>query len=535
VRARSLVIACLLLTLPEARAECDGICLDADAPTGQLYGLVIGINQFDDAAWPTLAGVPGEVDAVERALLAQGAVTVEHAGRNGRLTNAELRAAISHFLQTYGREADNRLVVYIASHGALLEREHQSFLVASNTPRTGSPGFAASAYSIDDLRETFHGVAARHVLLALNSCHSGGLLLRSAQRAESAGTEAWRQSLLRSQAWLMLTAGADDQTVPDADNPFARAFTEGLYGQADLDRDGLILGSELASYVRARVARETRAAGQANDPFFGQFDDPPDRKGDFVFENKNVAAKQDGPDLLQQQRAKLLAVGSVLDCPDCPEMVRVRAGVAAEPLAASRSEVTFSAWDACFRELACTQWKDDGGRGRGDRPVPNVSWVDALEFTRWLNSQPRAQCSHYRVPTPAEWEALAYGTATTAFPWGDALDGRRANCRGCGAPFDGPAPAGSFPALGGVVDAVGNLWEWVDTAGCDWRNATFPTLERCEVGRVVGGAWTTRLGPTSVRERPGKLVLADVVPAGARAPRFSRPTIGLRVVCTPGQ
>src|SRR5262249_10527965 len=47
-----------------------------------------------------------------------------------------------------------------------------------------------------------------------------------------------------------------------------------------------------------------------------------------------------------------------------------------KPFAAGKTEVTFAEWDQCVAAGACPSAPDIGW-GRDDRPVINVSWVDA--------------------------------------------------------------------------------------------------------------------------------------------------------------
>src|SRR5690606_20084198 len=81
-------------------------------------------------------------------------------------------------------------------------------------------------------------------------------------------TKRWTLELLSHNARLGLTAGNASQEVPDGSSPFERAVVEGLAGKADLDGDGLILGTELAHFVRGRVVQETYLTRNPNDPVF---------------------------------------------------------------------------------------------------------------------------------------------------------------------------------------------------------------------------------------------------------------------------
>ncbi|MDD5395334.1 MAG: formylglycine-generating enzyme family protein [Thiothrix sp.] len=124
-------------------------------------------------------------------------------------------------------------------------------------------------------------------------------------------------------------------------------------------------------------------------------------------------------------------------------------------------EVTFGEWDLCTKDGVCPQVKD-GGQGRGNRPVANVSWDDAQTYIGWLNKRiPGAQ---YRLPREAEWEyASRAGSNDTAYSWGYVVGKGNANCRQdqCSDAFGRTAPIGSFMADGyGLYDMHGNVWEW---------------------------------------------------------------------------
>ncbi len=128
-------------------------------------------------------------------------------------------------------------------------------------------------------------------------------------------------------------------------------------------------------------------------------------------------------------------------------------------------EVTFDEWDACEQAKACPH-AEDGGWGRGRRPVINVSWDDAQTYLQWLSRETGKQ---YRLPTGAEWEYAARGGRESAFPWGDQIGCGNARYGGVmdGNPCKSTSTVGvgSYAANGfGLHDTAGNVWEWVN----DW-------------------------------------------------------------------
>ena len=145
----------------------------------------------------------------------------------------------------------------------------------------------------------------------------------------------------------------------------------------------------------------------------------------------------------------------------------------AVPFAMSKFEITFEQWDACANEGGCGGYKpDDEGWGRGDRPVMNVSWLDAKAYVEWLG---RKTGKPYRLLSESEWEYAARAGTTTMFPVGNTLSPREANYN---AATDGSGPSdvnrqktmpvGSFPANPfGLHDMHGNVSEWVEDC---WHN-----------------------------------------------------------------
>jgi len=119
-------------------------------------------------------------------------------------------------------------------------------------------------------------------------------------------------------------------------------------------------------------------------------------------------------------------------------------------------EVTFEEYDL-FCEATGEKKPDDNGWGRGNRPVINVSWNDAVAYCEWLSEQTG---EHYRLPTEAEWEYACRAGTQTRYSFGD-----DESQLGDYAWFDNNSdnqthPVGEkLPNPWGLYDMHGNVWE----------------------------------------------------------------------------
>jgi hypothetical protein len=167
-----------------------------------------------------------------------------------------------------------------------------------------------------------------------------------------------------------------------------------------------------------------------------------------------------------------------------------------KPFAIGRHEVTFEEWDRCVAAGRCKYKPDDRGWGRENRPVINISWVDAKEFLSWLSEKAGKT---YRLPTEAEWEYAARGGSNTIYWWGREVGARQANCRECAT---GSAlqtlPVGSFkPNAVGLYDMAGNVAEGVEDCWNDsYRGAPQSgsawMAGQCSLRVLRGGAFDSQ-------------------------------------------
>ncbi|ABC33307.1 uncharacterized conserved protein [Hahella chejuensis KCTC 2396] len=171
--------------------------------------------------------------------------------------------------------------------------------------------------------------------------------------------------------------------------------------------------------------------------------------------------------------------------------------VAQRPYAISATEVRFADYDR-FAQATQRNLPSDEGWGRGDQPVINVSWDDAVAYTRWLSEQ---SGHSYRLPSEAEWEYAARGGTQTHYWWGDDYvqgvdhcDKDLGDCPAGTALFH-PGPVGRFSANPyGLFDVSSNVAEW--TLDCYHEShagagdSLAPRMDGdCSAKVVKGGTW----------------------------------------------
>ncbi len=151
------------------------------------------------------------------------------------------------------------------------------------------------------------------------------------------------------------------------------------------------------------------------------------------------------------------------------ESPQVRVSIA-QPFAVARYAVTFDEWTACVSDGACGGYRpNDNGWGRGNRPVINVSWIDAKGYIDWLSKKTGRP---YRLLTDAEREYATRAGTTTPFWFGTRITVNDANYDG-NYVYAGGGEKGEYrertvsvdsfrPNAWGLFNVHGNVWEWVE-------------------------------------------------------------------------
>jgi len=102
-------------------------------------------------------------------------------------------------------------------------------------------------------------------------------------------------------------------------------------------------------------------------------------------------------------------------------------------------------------------WKNGSfPQGWENRPVTWVSLEDARAYAKWAGK---------RLPHEWEWQLAAQGTDGRAYPWGNQWLPANVPTPDTGRTMRGPDPVDAHPqgaSTYGVMDLVGNVWQWTD-------------------------------------------------------------------------
>ena len=156
-------------------------------------------------------------------------------------------------------------------------------------------------------------------------------------------------------------------------------------------------------------------------------------------------------------------------------------------------------------------------------PVEKVSWNDAQDFIRKLNSQSGRS---YRLPTEAEWEyAARSGGKREKYSGGDNVDAVAWYSGNSGSKTH---PVGQKQANGlGIFDMSGNVWEWVSDWFATYSNGRQQDPQGPSSGSIRvhrGGSWADVAGAARAAYRRNLSPFAPTTWASGLCPQSSEPS-----------
>ena len=245
------------------------------------YALVVGISDYQN--WPDLPSAGNDAKEVAAKLKAFGFEVQLVLDPSAD----QLRKALSDVVYEKGGETNRALLFYFAGHGETLELADGTqlgYIVPSDCPlkNIDPMGFDRKAISMKDVEVLALKVKSKHFIMLFDSCFSGSLF----NVVRSAPVDISEKSALPVRQFI--TAGSAGEQVPDQ-SVFKVVFLRGINGDADLNRDGYVTGSELGMYLQEKVVNYTRG-GQH--PQYGKINNPKLDQGDFIFVSQEMPEKE---------------------------------------------------------------------------------------------------------------------------------------------------------------------------------------------------------------------------------------------------
>lgn len=449
---------------------------------GKKWAVVIGVNEYLDPAIPRLQYCVADARAVAHTLTSRCGyeadrlllITDDQERLHLRPLKINLQKQIALWLRNAAK-ADT-VMVFFSGHGFLDERG-QGFLAPQDCEKAS---LGLTGFRTDELRDLLHQCAASQKLLVLDCCHAGGQksgetigssgqeIGLSFQSAEGLITLASCRKKERSQEWKLKGHGL-----------FTHFLIQGIEGDADFDRNGLIDSDEIYRYAVDNVpttAQRELNAQQTPVRIIGE-----DVVGLFVLARCRPAAATAEPAPPPERALPATVVNSLgmslvlvpageFEMGSTDEEVQRIAGLVRDfgekedavrmvrserprhavrirrPFYLGSGEVTVGQYRQFVEAVHYrTEAQSDGQGGIGpeskggafaakpsftwltpgfpqddNHPVVQVSWNDAIQFCRWLSGK---EGRTYRLPTEAEWEYACRAGTTTRFWSGDDPDG----------------------------------------------------------------------------------------------------------------
>jgi len=237
------------------------------------YALLIGVSNY--LHWPDLPGVKDDIEAVKVALETNGFLVVKVMNPN----KDQMEDAFEKFINNYGNKQDNRLLFYFAGHGHTIKPKYGGeplgYIVPKEAPNPNRDprGFKSKAFSMQRIEEYALTIDSKHALFLFDACFSGSIFSLSRAIPEHISYKTAKP------VRQFITSGNEEETVPDYSH-FRRQFIAAIEGEADVDRDGYITGSELGEFIQKKVVNYSNGTQH---PLYGKIRNPNLDKGDFVF------------------------------------------------------------------------------------------------------------------------------------------------------------------------------------------------------------------------------------------------------------
>ncbi|BAT54413.1 hypothetical protein NOS3756_33820 [Nostoc sp. NIES-3756] len=242
---------------------------------GRSLVVVIGINEY--AHWQKLKNAVQDAIGIQQTLIDKLGFS---APISPLINEAATKLAITSLIEDQLRDelqGDDNLVLFFAGHGHTRVDKIDGKIVGETgfivpVEARGPKEVWGDYIQIDPLLQSISRLPARHILVILDSCHSGFALGEAMKSTRDAVR--YEKDLSSRISRKVITSARREQLALDGGpipghSLFTGTLVDGFnWGKADLDGNGLITSSELGLFIQQQVAQ----ASQSNQtPDFGSF------------------------------------------------------------------------------------------------------------------------------------------------------------------------------------------------------------------------------------------------------------------------
>ena len=239
---------------------------------GKSFAVVIGIDHYEK--WPGLEFAVADARAVRDTLQKTGFDDIT------LITDKEAtqRRILTELFHNLPKKVDrnDRVLFYFAGHGQTEDLPgggKKGYIIPVDAE---AHGYGSTAVSMEQIRSLTSRISAKHIIFVMDSCYSGLGLNRSA--GVWPGISDYLRKVSSMRVVQIITAGGQGEQVQERQGHglFTSYFLKAIEGEADLDKDNVVTGTELGAYLRPTVSNASR---QAQTPLFGRLEG----EGEFLF------------------------------------------------------------------------------------------------------------------------------------------------------------------------------------------------------------------------------------------------------------
>jgi hypothetical protein len=239
---------------------------------GKSFAVVIGINDYEK--WPGLEFAVADANAVKDTLEKTGFDDITLI-MDKAATQRRILTELFHRLPEKV-DRNDRVLFYFAGHGQTEDLPgggKKGYIIPVDAE---TDSYSSTSVSMEQIRSLSSRIAAKHIFYVMDCCYSGLGLNRSA--GVRPGISAYLRKVSAMRVVQIITAGGQGEQVQEraGHGLFTSYFLKAIEGEADIDKDNVVTGTELGAYLRPTVSNASR---QMQTPLFGRIEG----EGEFLF------------------------------------------------------------------------------------------------------------------------------------------------------------------------------------------------------------------------------------------------------------